>query len=1035
MSVANSDKPRTTTSQFAISARVCGNPIRQLSQSESFSGPKPKLKNINAKEIRKLPKLCDKVRNSWKEKFYFKEEQVDSGKSYKKGLRPPQIGALFASLAHWKTANSQATIVIPTGIGKTEVMLALMVCQRLERVLVVVPTDALREQITDKFLGLGLLKDLGVVGKRIHFPVVGTLEHHLRTVDEVKQYLSCCNVIVTTMGVINGCSEAVQRMLAETSSHLFIDEAHHISAPTWKKFKEFFENKPILQFTATPFRNDGRVVEGKIIFNFPLKNAQEQGYFKQIQYDPVFEYDPQKVDIVIAEKAVKQLRDDLKKGHNHILMARVDSISRAQEVFSIYKQYTEFNPVQIHTGIKSKKERDEIRRKIINKESRVVVCVDMFGEGFDLPELKIAAFHDVKKSLPITLQLVGRFTRSRSDLGDPTFVANAANVDVSDELKKLYSQDADWNVLLPQSSEKVTQEQVNLWEFLEGFNKFPKEIPLQNIRPAMSTVIYNTKCKDWKPENWPEGFKGIHLDRVQSDINSQTSTLVIITARKVSIDWAQIKDIYNWDWELFVVFWDKEQNLLFINSSSNIGHFQNLAKAVAGDDVNIVREVPVFRCFGGVNRLKLQNVGLIEQLGRLIRYTMRSGSDVETGLTQAQIRNVKKANIFGVGYEDGGKTSIGCSYKGRIWSRRIANVESLTRWCKKIGSKILDTSIDPDKVLKGTLVPIFVKSRPKKVPICIDWPEIIYNEPETIYEIIVDGKHIPLYEAELRLKNLSEDGDLSFEITDETTTVELVLRFISLNGGESYKFEVVGKHNVVIKQKNNQSSIEDFFNENTPKIWFYDGSVLEGNSYTELKWKYPPYDSNKIQAWDWTGTNIQKESQKIDQQKDSIQFRVIQELNKGKYDVIFDDDGSGEISDVITIKDDNVSIGVGIYHCKFSKESIPGQRIEDLYTVCGQAQKCVSWLEKPDDILKHMLRRDAKRFSSTSKSRFMVGNKEGISKLLMKLTSYPLNVKVSIVQPGLSKGKATREQLELLSVTENYLMETYKLPFEVIASQ
>jgi hypothetical protein len=31
----------------------------------------------------------------------------------------------------------------------------------------------------------------------------------------------------------------------------------------------------------------------------------------------------------------------------------------------------------------------------------------MLGEGFDMPELKIAAFHDIKKSLAITLQLAG----------------------------------------------------------------------------------------------------------------------------------------------------------------------------------------------------------------------------------------------------------------------------------------------------------------------------------------------------------------------------------------------------------------------------------------------------------------------------------------------------------------------------------------------------------------------------------------------------------------------------------------------------
>jgi hypothetical protein len=36
-----------------------------------------------------------------------------------------------------------------------------------------------------------------------------------------------------------------------------------------------------------------------------------------------------------------------------------------------------------------------------------VVCVDMLGEGFDLPELKIAAFHDIRKSLAVTCNLKG----------------------------------------------------------------------------------------------------------------------------------------------------------------------------------------------------------------------------------------------------------------------------------------------------------------------------------------------------------------------------------------------------------------------------------------------------------------------------------------------------------------------------------------------------------------------------------------------------------------------------------------------------
>ena len=77
----------------------------------------------------------------------------------------------------------------------------------------------------------------------------------------------------------------------------------------------------------------------------------------------------------------------------------------------------------------------------------------MFGEGIDIPKLKIAALHDKFKSLPITLQFIGRFARSEKELGDAKVIANIADVQIMDNLKELYEKDADWNILLPQQSE------------------------------------------------------------------------------------------------------------------------------------------------------------------------------------------------------------------------------------------------------------------------------------------------------------------------------------------------------------------------------------------------------------------------------------------------------------------------------------------------------------------------------------------------------------------------------------------------------
>jgi hypothetical protein len=46
----------------------------------------------------------------------------------------------------------------------------------------------------------------------------------------------------------------------------------------------------------------------------------------------------------------------------------------------------------------------------------------------------------------------------------------------------------------------------------------------------------------------------------------------------------------------------------------------------------------------------------------------------------------------------------------------------------------------------------------------------------------------------------------------------------------------------------------------------------------------------------------------------------------------------------------------------------------------------------------------------------------------------PVDLRIYIVQPGVSRAAVTRDQLALMSVTEHYLSETYQLKFEVIAS-
>lgn len=1027
------------------------------------------------------------------------------------GLRPPQTGAVHSVHAHWATDSGHGTIIMPTGTGKTEAMLAVTVSRPCERVLVVVPTDALRKQISEKFLTLGLLKHARALSETALYPIVGVLRHRPRTIQEVDAIFEKCNVIVTTMQIAGQCGHPIQDRMAELCPYLFVDEAHHIGADTWRNFRRRFErrggNNFILQFTATPFRNDDRPVDGDIIFNYPLKKAQLEGYYTPIRFDPVLEFNRKRADVAIAEKAIRQLREDLSKGYDHILMARVDSIERAHKVLAIYKQYSEFNPVEMHSNVRPPARREQVRQQIQSRQTRIVVCVDMLGEGFDMPELKIAAFHDVRKSLAVTLQLAGRFTRARTGLGNPTFVANIADIAVRDELRKLYSRDSDWNVLLPQSSSQAIQKVANLLELVEGFTDAPGAIPLQNLRPALSTAIYRTTCANWMPHRFRQGLdsnfrvpdvtaepddpedgaklalgtppdgevspNGWQASLVQDEqagdgqrmvyhaINPIRNVLVVVTAHKVPVDWAQMQDMSSWGWGLLVAYWDKHRDLLFINSSSNNGYYRRLAEAVAPGQVELLEGACVFRCFAGINRLRLQNVGLREEIGKLIRYVMRAGPNVEPGLTNANKNQATKLNIFGAGFEDGSRASIGCSYRGRIWSRRTGNLDELIRWCSTVGQKVLDTSIDPDKILEGTLVPEPIGERPKdKMPVCVEWPEEFYREAESVYgfQVVKGGETVDLElcNTELRLEDPSPDGPLRFAVCSDGPRIEFTLVLFEKNGIKDYLFDCVGDSSLLVTRGSRVlGQAEDFFVQYQPVIRFADGSSLEGNKYTRLVRRPDPYDRRKIVIWDWSGVNIRKESQGVTKRTDSVQRHVIQNLlDKGGYTIVFDDDSSGECADVVGITDRGESVLIELYHCKFSLKTKPGGRVDDLYIVCGQAQKAVNWAEDPQDLYSHLMRREPRRGSAGADpdadeedsgttptrsdqievSRFEKGSPDDLATIISKSLLYDVNFHYYVVQPGLSLAEVSEKQLELLGVTENYLMETYKIPLTVIAN-
>lgn len=949
------------------------------------------------------------------------------------GFRSAQLGAIYAIKSHWTVSSAAATVVMPTGTGKTEVMIATVISEHCAKTCVVVPSDLLRKQTITRFCTLGKLREIGAINGKFANPVVGCLVSSPNDIAELQDLLDKSNLIVTTMSLLNSghFKDEFIQLLASTCDTLIIDEAHHVPANSWNKVKKAFGSVRCLQFTATPFRNDGKKIDGDIIYNFPLALAQERGYFKSINFYPIYEFDSDKKDLSVASKAVELLDADIAKGLPHLLLVRASTQGRARALFeNVYqKHYAKYSPVLIVSGNSATDNRAALQ-SVKDRFSRIIVCVDMFSEGIDIPQLKICAIHDKYKSLPITLQFIGRFARTQADLGEASVVANIVDDDIQESLEELYSQDADWNKILKDTSDERIGREVELQKLARGFTG-TEVIPLNQIRPKVSMFMYTTTDKGWRWQRWGKVFNEEHSHHF---VNEQDKILIITEFCTSNVDWTTCQDITNDNWNLHILYWDEKKNVFFINTTDK-GIADRLAEVVFDNYKRITGE-EVFRCLYGINRLMLSTVGLKTAVSNHhIRYRMFAGVDVAEGITGATTGTATKSNLFGVGYENGSRISIGCSYKGTIWAKWVETINYWKEWCDKQAEKILNSAINTSDVLKGALIPEEITMRPAVVPYRIDFPseiEMDWKGSITVKTALFDSKSLLM---DIGLNTFDETTALSFFVGNDNFKEEFTLDITKTGYSVSHKS---GSIISICFSRGREMLLKDFFKETPPTIWFVDGSSLEGNLLVKLKTARPVlFPTACIIPWDWSGVDIRKESQGTGRATDSIQYKLISELKaSGKYCLIFDDDGSGEVADVIAVQEDATynKFLFELYHCKYSGTPQAGARVGDLYEVCGQAEKCIKWASDAKSMLERLMKRESDRTSNGKPTRYEVGNNKLMFTLKNKLKVYSSAFSVYIVQPGVGSTQITPAMHQVLCSAEAYLKDTYAIPLTLICS-
>lgn len=951
------------------------------------------------------------------------------------GLRSPQLGAMHAVLGYWTTKKkTPATVVMPTGTGKTETMIALLVAARLERLLVLVPSDALRTQIANKFESLGVLQELGIVARGALRPVVGQIQHGLTSTATAESFAKACNVIVATPQSLMNCSEEARQALMGLCTHLFVDEAHHVAARTWAAIRDQFSDKPVVQFTATPFREDGKHLQGKVLYSFPLREAQAQGYFSTIDYTGVIDFGD--MDEALAFRSLMRLRADLDAGFDHVLMARVSSIARANAVKPYYENLAaDLKPTIINSQMPKAQQRKALEH-LSRRKSRVIICVNMLGEGFDLPALKVAAVHDPQKSLGITLQFIGRFARTSGsgDYGSASIFVARKEFESDKRLRSLYAEDSDWNIVLRDLTEAAVEEQQQVSDFEDGFTSLPEEVTLRSLLPKMSTVVYQASSAEWKPESIVDFFGESNMLTSPIGLNHEAGVAWCVVESRNNVRWGDLKTIEEISYDLYILYFDQVRRLLYINNSANDGVFEDLAKFVLGEEASLFTGSKVYRVMADINRLTPTNVGVLDAHDRFRRFSMHVGSDVTASFSQAEAGTKSQTNISGSGFRDGERVSISASLKGRIWSHASArNLKHWRDWCDDIGSKLLDDSISIDKVIGQFILPVPLVGRPDGVLIALDWPWEVYAVKADSVRLAYANKTYEMAYADLVPDTESTDAAFRFAVKTESWEVEY--EAVVEKGRLVYTARSADE--IMVVRSRSEKPLSDWLNRSGLILTLDDDRIIENGFLLKPTWDRPPYDRSALTALDWSGIMLNIESQTRHRRQDSVQFRAITELKNDlkPWDIIIDDDGTGEIADIVAIRVEGEGLVIRLVHCKYSHADVPGGRLSDLYEVCGQTQKSIKWRRSDlAPFFATLLDRARKKESREGVSPFERGDIAKLFEIQEKANVLRRRMEMVIVQPGLSAAKATTGQLDLLASTQAYLNTTIKAPLIVWCS-
>jgi superfamily II DNA or RNA helicase/HKD family nuclease len=283
---------------------------------------------------------------------------------------------------------------------------------------------------------------------------------------------------------------------------VIVDEFHHAEAATYQKLLGAVTPRLLLGMTATPERTDGidirRWFDDRAAFEMRLWDALDQRLLSPFQYFGIGE----QVDLsrltwhrgAYATNELSNLLTGDDARVNHVLRhvhEIVEDPSRMRALgFCVSVSHAEFmakrfiaagiNALAV-TGATPADDRAEAVRQLRSGEVQILFTVDLFNEGFDVPEIDTVLFLRPTESATLFLQQLGRGLRKTE---------SKACLTVLDFIGRQHQEfrfDLRFRAVTGRSRRQVER------DIEEGFPRLPSGCSIQLDRVAQEVILANVR--------------------------------------------------------------------------------------------------------------------------------------------------------------------------------------------------------------------------------------------------------------------------------------------------------------------------------------------------------------------------------------------------------------------------------------------------------------------------------------------------------------------------------------------------------------